>query len=308
MKRHLFADTRHSSQAQKVFSVISALMLVAVAAVALVRFIPVAEAQITYYWATNVYMWDDFGCTGGYTVGAPFGSCNASTVGQGWASVQCISNVQCAGGDPNNCGNIQYTSITCASQCTPNSSCAASTYVGSTCTDSCGNVYAGTLVATCSNGSSGPYPSCPMCTASSACAASTPVGSTCTDSCGNIYAGTMGGTYSEAYYQASYAPAYSEASYAAPACSSPTVSISATPTRVRSGQTSVLKVTASGITGTCTVTGPGVSQTFSASSCSVSGNITTPVITARSNYTVSCDGGAATAKVSVSIPFGILEF
>ncbi len=44
---------------------------------------------------------------------------------------------------------------------------------------------------TCSNGSPGPYPSCPVCTPDSSCSASTCSGSTCYDACGNSYSGSM---------------------------------------------------------------------------------------------------------------------
>jgi len=299
------------AQLQKVLVTLSVLVLVAVAAVAIVRTIPAVEAQVTYSWATNVYMWDDFGCTGGYNVGTPFGSCNASTVGQGWASVQCLGNVQCYGGDPSNCGNMKYTEVTCTAQCTADASCAATTNVGNTCTDSCGNVYAGTLVPTCANGSAGPYPACPTNT----CVANVSQACSASNSCSMSNAGTVncdGSCSASAPSESLCAPVYSQSSYYseasyAPSCTGATVSVTASPSRVKSGQTSTLTITGSGISGTCTIAGPGVSQSFPASSCAVSGTVTTPAITARSNYTVTCDGGA-TAKASVLVPFGVMEF
>lgn len=131
------------------------------------------------------------------------------------------------------------------------------------------------------------------------CSATTPAESLCVAYSQAAYYAQ--GTY---YSQSSY---YAQGTYA-PGCTSPTVSIKATPSRVKSGQTTTLTVTASGITGTCTVTGPGVSRTFSASSCNVSGTITTPAITQRSTYSVTCDGGTANAKIIVNMPFGVLEF
>lgn len=264
----------------------------------------VASAGTTYYFSVNRTYWDGWSCTGGYlAAGTFFGSCDASTVGQSYSTVQCLGNYVC--GSLNDCGNIEYTEVQCLSQttCTPDSSCAASTPKGSTCTDSCGNSYPGTLDTYTQGYYQATY--VPTYAQSYYEAAYTPTYSQSYYQ--SSYAPTYSESYYQSYYQSSYAPAYSEASYA-PSCTSPTVSITATPSRVKSGQTSTLTVTASGITGTCTVTGPGVSQTYNASSCNVSGTITTPAITARSNYTVSCDSGTATAKVSVSIPFGILEF
>lgn len=63
--------------------------------------------------------------------------------------------------------------------CTPDPSCAANTCSGSSCTDSCGVPYAGTMDCT------------PSCTPDPSCAANTCSGSTCSDACGNTYSGTM---------------------------------------------------------------------------------------------------------------------
>ena len=61
--------------------------------------------------------------------------------------------------------------------CAPNNSCAASTCVGSSCTDSCGNSYSGTKICSCA-------PDC-------SCAVATCTGSTCTDpACGTTCSGT----------------------------------------------------------------------------------------------------------------------
>jgi len=94
-----------------------------------------------------------------------------------------------------------------------------------------------------------------------------------------------------------------------PACGVAVPSISASPTRVQAGSTSVLTVSASGVDGTCTVTGPGVSRTISGSSCSVpSTTIATGAITSLSTYTISCDNGEATSKVFVNVVPKIQEF
>ncbi len=85
--------------------------------------------------------------------------------------------------------------------CQPDASCNTQTCVGSTCTDSCGNVHNGikqpncgcavdTCVgSTCGDGCGG---SCAgtQCCPSCACAASTCIGSTCANGCGGFCAGT----------------------------------------------------------------------------------------------------------------------
>lgn len=172
---------------------------------------------------------------------------------------------------------------------------------------------------TCSNGSSGPYPACPI---GPVCAANATESCSFSNSCGITNYGTVNcdgtcsvGTPAEslcvpAYSQGTYyseGTYYSQSSYA-PSCTAPRVSITATPSRVRSGQTTTLTVTGTGITTSCTVTGPGVNTTIPASSCGVSRTITTPAITTSSIYNVSCDSSAASAKVIVNIPFNIIEF
>lgn len=95
----------------------------------------------------------------------------------------------------------------------------------------------------------------------------------------------------------------------APACGVAVPSISASPTRVQTGGTATLTVSASGVDGTCTVTGPGVSRTISGSSCSVPNTtVTTGAITSLSTYTISCDSGEASAKVLVNVVPKIQEF
>lgn len=94
------------------------------------------------------------------------------------------------------------------------------------------------------------------------------------------------------------------------ACGVAVPSISASPTRVQTGGTSTLTVSASGVDGTCTITGPGVSQTISSgTSCTVpSTTIPTGAITSLSTYTISCDSGEASAKVLVNVVPKIQEF
>ena len=149
------------------------------------------------------------------------------------------------------------------------------------------------------------------CVADASCAATTPVGQNCTDSCGNPYAGTyVAPTYSEA----SYAPVYSESTYYAQStyapvgCGAPSATLTAAPTRVRSGQTSTLTLSATGVTTSCTITGPGVNSTVAASSCGVSSTIVTPAITSQVTYKVTCDSTVDIAKIIVNLVPKVTEF
>lgn len=92
------------------------------------------------------------------------------------------------------------------------------------------------------------------------------------------------------------------------ACSAPSATISANPTRVRSGSTSTLTWSASGVSVSCTVTGPGVNKTDAANSCNVGNDsIQTPAITAQSVYTITCDG-VQQGQVIVNVVPNFSEF
>ncbi|HEV7121670.1 MAG TPA: hypothetical protein VGN56_02470 [Candidatus Paceibacterota bacterium] len=84
-------------------------------------------------------------------------------------------------------------------------------------------------------------------------------------------------------------------------CTNPTVAITASPDRVKSGQTSTLTVTGSGLSQACTVTGPGVNQTVTPNSCAASASIPTPPITTQSTFTVTCPDVTGSANISVII-------
>lgn len=89
------------------------------------------------------------------------------------------------------------------------------------------------------------------------------------------------------------------------------LSITATPSRVRAGQSSAIAWSATGVNGegaTCTVTGPGISWSSAVSLapvCSAAGAQTT-TITTQSTYTLTCGGESRSVIVNV-IP-GIREF
>lgn len=89
------------------------------------------------------------------------------------------------------------------------------------------------------------------------------------------------------------------------------LTITATPARVRSGQSTNLNWNATGVNGqnaTCSVTGPGVSWTSSVTagpSCSASGTATT-VISTQSTYTLTC--GAYSESVTVNVIPSFQEF
>lgn len=90
------------------------------------------------------------------------------------------------------------------------------------------------------------------------------------------------------------------------------VSISASPLRVRAGQTSTVSWNASGISGAsadCTVSGPGISWTQTVSAppqCSVSDSATV-TINNQSTYTLSCDN-AEPVSVTVNVIPNFEEF
>ncbi len=287
---------------------------------------------MTYNLATGAYDWSSGGNTCTFSCDAAHNgqSCSVTTTIGSGVYENCTGFTTCA---YYICQTDTYT-CTYAAACTPDASCAASTYYDQTCTDSCGNVYQGTkpypgcasldhMTPYCvdwgfscaSMGMVGSWPVCvtppTTCTADSSCAASTAVGSTCTDTCGNAYAGTMT-TYAQSYYQASYAPYaqssyYSEGGYA-PSCTGATVSLTASPARVKSGHTSTLTVTGTGITTSCSITGPGVNTTVPASSCGVSQTLVTPPITSQVTYKVTCDSSVDIAKIIVNLVPKVVEF
>ena len=97
----------------------------------------------------------------------------------------------------------------------------------------------------------------------------------------------------------------------APSCGTASVTLTATPSRVREDNNTGVALTfsASGVDTSCTITGPGVSQTVTPNACTVgSQSIQTPHISQQSIYRISCDGGEATAEAIVNIIPKFQEF
>lgn len=92
-------------------------------------------------------------------------------------------------------------------------------------------------------------------------------------------------------------------------CGTASPTLTASPTRVVSGGTSTLTLSAGGVDSTCTLTGPGINTSYTPTSCNVSSRtVTTPAITNQSVYTLSCDGGERTAQAVVNIIPKVQEF
>lgn len=97
-------------------------------------------------------------------------------------------------------------------------------------------------------------------------------------------------------------------------CTGPaSVTITASPDRVKEGDTSTISWTASSVGGaspSCTISGPGVSQVVPAGatpSCQIPNGSATPTITRQSTYTITCTDGA-TRSVTVNIVPKFVEF
>ncbi|MBU0750236.1 hypothetical protein KKH15_01840, partial [Patescibacteria group bacterium] len=86
----------------------------------------------------------------------------------------------------------------------------------------------------------------------------------------------------------------------------PAATISASPTRVRSGSNSTITWSAENVQGSCTISGPGVNQTVPSTACAVPSTSVTATISAQSVYQISCTG--ATDSVVVNLLPLIEEF
>ncbi len=84
----------------------------------------------------------------------------------------------------------------------------------------------------------------------------------------------------------------------------PTVTISASPSRVQSGNTWTLKWRSTGVSA-CSITG---TNGFSLPGAGTSGTHSTNAITAQTTFTISCDSGAATGTTIVNIVPAFQEF
>ena len=93
------------------------------------------------------------------------------------------------------------------------------------------------------------------------------------------------------------------------ACTNPSATISASPTRVRAGDPTTLTYSATGVDTGCTITGPGVNQPITPTSCNVStATLPTPSITQQSVYKITCDNGESVAQVIVNLIPKFIEF
>ncbi len=115
-------------------------------------------------------------------------------------------------------------------------------------------------------------------------------------------------TYAPSYSESTYAPSYSQGTYAPVGCGTPAANLTAAPTRVRSGQTSTLTLSATGVTTSCTITGPGINTTVAAPACVVNTTLATPPITSQVTYKVTCDGSTDIAKIIVNLAPRVNEF
>ena len=88
----------------------------------------------------------------------------------------------------------------------------------------------------------------------------------------------------------------------APLCPGTKVAnIDASPLRVRAGQTTTVTWSATAIDTNCVITGPGYVETVTAVSCVIPDGRTTRTITTQSQFTISCDNGAAVDSVIVNV-------
>jgi hypothetical protein len=86
---------------------------------------------------------------------------------------------------------------------------------------------------------------------------------------------------------------------------SPVMTITASPARVTSGQTSTIAWTATNVPGaspSCSISGPGLSRNAGAGAaptCSITNDSAAPTINAQSTYTITCAGVSKSVTVNV---------
>jgi hypothetical protein len=116
--------------------------------------------------------------------------------------------------------------------------------------------------------------------------------------------GSFGMTVSKSGYTSGNCPVVAVGPVA---CGTADVTITASPNRVREGQTSTISWTASKVDSSCTITGPGVSQALG-TSCALQSGQATPTISKQSVYTIRCDDGEASAQAIVNLIPKFIEF
>lgn len=197
-----------------------------------------------------------------------------------WTNVAAESNYD------NNCGS--WSSITVSAAAAPALSCSVSP-------SSIAPGGSVTYSANPSGGASGPY------TWTASDGASVGTGSSVTRTLST--AGTYAMSVRTGNASTSYCPNVTVTSNACSG-SATNLSISASPARVRSGQTSTITWSATGVNGegaSCTVTGPGISWTAPVSAgpqCSA-GSSGSATISTQSTYTITCGGESKSATVNV---------
>ena len=193
----------------------------------------------------------------------PAASCSATTIGS------CNLSSTSSGGSSGSCvsGDVGSCSYACSNGTwyVSSNSCAAP----ANCTTPWGSTIASGVSVTAFQS--------PSVTAPATCASDPSETRTCTN-------GTLSGSYQ----------------YQNCTVLNPTATISAAPTRVKSGGTTTVSWSSTDTT-SCSVTGPGLSASGTSGSQAVT-------VTTQSTYTVSCNSGAATATATVNVVPTFQEF
>lgn len=219
--------------------------------------------------------------------------------------------------------------VTVNAACIPDSSCAANTCTGSSCTDSCGNSYTGTK--TCS--ASAPTVTFTATPNPVASGSSTKLTWSSTNATSCTGGGFSTGNATSNATGVSTGPLTSAATYTITCTGSggsttksvtvgitggtctdsgtPTLSVTPNIVQVNTATNITFSFSVPSTSGSCTLTGPGVSQTITATAaCTLSASTYTAnnlTVTGQSIYTLSCPGGR-TAKAIVNVTPNFTEF
>lgn len=86
-----------------------------------------------------------------------------------------------------------------------------------------------------------------------------------------------------------------------PVCTNDSATITATPNRVRAGETSEIRWSATGVDSSCIISGPGLSRNIAGLGCVVPNASANPVINTQSVYRIVCDEGESEDEVVVNV-------